>query len=71
MARPPQPPNQSQQPPNQSQPPSTSSQPPPNYTNFQPEDTNSINHPLFLHQNDHPELKSFLDWRTTAHGGAQ
>ena len=57
MVRPPS--NQSQPPINQTQPPLNQTQLPP--FNQQPlppssEDTNSINHPLFLHQNDYPGL---------------
>ncbi|GJT31278.1 cysteine-rich receptor-like protein kinase 8 [Tanacetum coccineum] len=47
-----QPPPINQQPPmNQQQPPFVTGD-----TNSQPENTNSPNHPLFLHQNDHPGL---------------
>ncbi|GKE15257.1 cysteine-rich receptor-like protein kinase 8 [Tanacetum coccineum] len=48
-----------QKPPINQQPPSNNQQQPPPVTgdmSSQPEDTNSSNYPLFLHQNDHPGL---------------
>ncbi|GKF07705.1 hypothetical protein Tco_0041929 [Tanacetum coccineum] len=52
MVRPQQSLQQQQQPPI---PPPSQQQPPP-LTGEPPEDTNSPNHPMFIHQNDHPRL---------------